>query len=122
MKQLQKGVMQLAEEGVVQLFRPLANNEYILGAVGELQFDVIKARIKHEYGVEAYYAPANLDCARWISCDDPIRLQEFEKKYKTNLALDAGKNLIYLSRDRWSLNYTMEQCPQISFHETMEQH
>ncbi|MBF0277286.1 MAG: peptide chain release factor 3 [SAR324 cluster bacterium] len=122
MKQLQKGVTQLAEEGVVQLFRPLASNDYILGAVGILQFDVIKTRIKYEYGVDAYYTDAHLDCARWISCDDPLQLQEFEKKYKMNLALDAGKNLIYLSKDRWSLNYTMEQCPHISFHETMEQH
>ncbi len=122
MKQLQKGVTQLAEEGVVQFFRPLASNDYILGAVGVLQFDVIKTRIKYEYGVDAYYTPVRLDCARWISCDDPQKLQEFEKKFKMNLALDAGKNLIYLSKDRWSLNYTMEQWPQISFHETMEKH
>ncbi len=122
MKQLQKGVTQLAQEGVVQCFRPLATNDYILGAVGILQFDVIKERIKHEYGVDAYYTPANLDCARWISCDDPKHLQEFENKFKMSLALDTGQNLIYLSPNRWTLEYTMEHWPRISFHETMEQH
>jgi peptide chain release factor 3 len=69
-KHLQKGLTQLAEEGAVQVFRPILGNDYILGAVGVLQFDVTMARLKAEYGVDAIYEPVNFAVARWIECGD----------------------------------------------------
>ena len=76
-KQLQKGLEQLAEEGAVQLFRPVANSDYILGAVGMLQFDVIVHRLKEEYNVNALYEPCAINTARWIASDDEKMLKEF---------------------------------------------
>ncbi|MBE0558979.1 MAG: peptide chain release factor 3, partial [Proteobacteria bacterium] len=85
-KQLQKGLAQLSEEGAVQVFRPLIGNVYILGAVGVLQFDVTMARLKTEYGVEASTEQIDYAAARWVACDDRDRLAEFEKKCQANLA------------------------------------
>ena len=119
-KQLQKGLMQLAEEGAVQLFRPLRNNDYILGAVGLLQFDVIMSRLKDEYGVEAIYEPVELFTARWISCSDKAKLDEFRKKMDHSLALDAEGNLTYMAPSRWRLDDTVEMWPQVEFHKTRE--
>jgi peptide chain release factor 3 len=114
-KQLQKGLTQLAEEGAVQVFRPLFGNDYILGAVGALQFDVIKARMEAEYGVEALYEPANYDTARWIKCDNPKRLEEFKKTNQNNLVLDAEENLALLLSSSWLLKRFSEQWPEITF-------
>jgi len=76
MKALQKGVLQLCEEGATQVFRPLRNNDMILGAVGVLQFEVAAARLKSEYGVEAIVEPINVYTARWVQCDDDAVLTE----------------------------------------------
>jgi len=119
-KQLEKGLIQLAEEGAVQLFRPVMNTDYILGAVGVLQFDVIMSRLKAEYGVDALYEGIDYATARWISCAERRKLEEFEKKNQANLALDAEGNLAYLASSEWRLGHTMEQWPGITFHKTRE--
>jgi len=119
-KQLQKGLTQLVEEGAVQLFRPLSGNDFILGAVGVLQFDVTMARLKTEYGVDAVYEPVNYATARWVSCDDKKRLAAFEKANKGNLALDAEENLTYLATSKWLLKLTLEDWPDIVFRKTSE--
>ena len=119
-KQLQKGLLQLTEEGAVQLFRPLARNDYILGAVGVLQFDVTIARLKAEYGVEADYEPVNFGLARWVTCDDPKRLAEFQKVNQNQLALDGEGNLAFLAEGEWLLKYVGEKWPEIVFHTTRE--
>ena len=119
-KQLQKGLAQLSEEGAVQVFRPLMGNDYILGAVGVLQFDVTMARLKTEYGVEASYEPIEYAAARWIACDDKKRLAEFEKKCQANLALDADGHLTYLAASEWRLGFIMEEWPDIAFRKTRE--
>ena len=119
-KQLEKGLMQLAEEGAVQLFRPLADSGYILAAVGELQFDVIMARLRDEYGVNAVYENVNLFTVRWIGSDDRRKLKEFEKQFQTNLAIDAEGNLAYLAANEWRLGDTMKQWPEITFDKTIE--
>ncbi len=115
MKQLQKGVRQLVEEGAVQLFRPLVGNALILGAVGVLQFEVTMARLRAEYGVDAEYEPVDFSAARWVRCDDKNRLAAFEKEHQSNLALDAEDNLTYLAESEWHLNYTAEKWPEIRF-------
>ncbi len=119
-KQLEKGLIQLAEEGAVQLFRPLINTDYILGAVGVLQFDVIMSRLKAEYGVDAIYEGIDYATARWIGCGDKKKLEEFERKNQGNLAMDAEGNLSYLASSEWRLGHTAEQWPDIAFHKTRE--
>ena len=119
-KQLQKGLTQLAEEGAVQLFRPLFNNDYILGAVGVLQFDVITARLKDEYGVDALYEAAPFHTIRWVSCADRKILDDFRKSMSGSLALDADENLAYLAPSAWRLDDTMEKWPKIVFSATRE--
>jgi peptide chain release factor 3 len=119
-KQLNKGLTQLSEEGAVQLFRPMMNNDYILGAVGVLQFDVIMSRLKDEYGVEAVYEPVQTETARWVTCDQQKILDQFTREFQSNMALDAEGALTYLAPSKWRLDYTMEQWPDIAFHTTRE--
>jgi len=119
-KQLQKGLAQMAEEGAVQVFRPLGGNDYILGAVGVLQFDVTMARLKAEYWVDAEYEPISYTTARWITCDDKKKLEAFEKKNRPNLANDGEGHLAYLAPSNWELGYVMEQSPEVTFHNTRE--
>jgi len=119
-KQLNKGLIQLAEEGAVQVFRPVMGSDYILGAVGVLQFDVTMARLKAEYGVDAVYEPADYAVARWVDCEDPKKLAEFEKKNMANLARDAEGCLSYLAPSEWKLGFCMEQWPEIAFYKTRD--
>ncbi|MCG7544490.1 peptide chain release factor 3 [Pseudoalteromonas sp. MM17-2] len=119
-KQLLKGLVQLSEEGAVQVFRPLANNDLIVGAVGVLQFDVVVARLKAEYKVDAIYESVNVNTARWVSCDDVKKFEEFKRKCEQNLALDGGDNLTYIAPSRVNLNLSMERYPEVTFSETRE--
>ncbi len=121
MKQLHKGLEQLTEEGATQLFRPLASNELILGAVGTLQFDVVASRLELEYGVDALFEPVPVVTARWIAARDDDRLREFETRLKENLARDAAGELAYLAPSRVNLQLTEERWPGIEFHTTREQ-
>ncbi|MBC2695585.1 MAG: peptide chain release factor 3 [Desulfobacteraceae bacterium] len=119
-KQLQKGLIQLAEEGAVQVFRPVAGRDYILGAVGVLQFEVTMARLKAEYSADAIYEPVNFNVARWVRCDDPKKMAEFEKKNITNMARDAEGCLAFLTSSEWQLDYCMKEWPEIEFFKTRE--
>jgi len=120
LKQLQKGLVQLAEEGAVQVFRPIVGRDYILGAVGALQFDVTMARLKSEYGVDAVYEPIGYAAARWIDCEDKKLLDEFQKKNINNIAHDAEGRLAYLAPNEWRLGFVMEDWPDIAFYKTRE--
>ena len=119
-KQLLKGLVQLSEEGAVQVFRPIDNNDLIVGAVGVLQFDVVVSRLKSEYNVEAIYETINVSTARWVTCDDAKKFDEFERKCSLNLALDGGDNLAYIAPTMVNLNLTMERYPEVKFHKTRE--
>jgi len=119
-KQLQKGLIQLSEEGAVQFFKPVAANHYILGAVGVLQFEVTMARLKDEYGVDAIYEPVDFGVARWIACDDRKKMAEFERKFQNNLAHDAEGYLAFMTTSEWQLKYCMEQWPEVRFTKTRE--
>ncbi len=120
LKQLQKGLVQLAEEGAVQVFKPQMGSDHILGAVGELQFEVTMARLKAEYNVQAIYEPVQLADARWISADDRKKLDEFKARNQASLYMDAEGFLTYLAQSQWHLNYVMEQWPDITFLKTRE--
>ncbi|MCH2324656.1 MAG: EF-Tu/IF-2/RF-3 family GTPase, partial [Pseudomonadales bacterium] len=120
LKQLQKGLTQLSEEGSTQLFMPLRNNDLVVGAVGVLQFEVVAYRLKDEYKVDAIYEPINVQLARWVDSDNKIKLQEFKKKAHENLALDGGSYLTYLAPTRVNLNLMEERWPEIRFRSTRE--
>lgn len=119
-KQLNKGLLQLAEEGAVQLFRPLVNNDYILGAVGVLQFDVIVARLADEYAVDAGYEHVNIHCARWIYSEDKAQFEDFKDYYNSDIAIDAEGALAYLPPNPWKLESAMERYPKVEFRTTRE--
>jgi peptide chain release factor 3 len=119
-KHLQKGLIQLSEEGAVQVFRPVRGNDYILGAVGILQFDVTMARLKAEYGVDAAYESVDFSVARWIESVDRKTMAEFEKKNIANLARDAQGRLSYLTTSEWLLDYCMKEWPDIQFYKSRD--
>jgi len=120
LKQLQKGLAQLSEEGATQFFRPLMSNDLILGAVGMLQFDVVAYRLKDEYGVDASFEPVGVATARWVHCDDAKKLQEFREKNAMNLAIDAAGELVYLAPTRVNLELAQERAPDVRFSATRE--
>jgi peptide chain release factor 3 len=119
-KQLQKGLQQLGEEGAVQVFKPLNGGDLILGAVGVLQFEVVASRLLNEYGVEAMFESTPIYTARWVSCDDAKKLADFEKNLVNNLSRDAADSLAYLATSRVNLDLTMERWPELKFHATRE--
>lgn len=120
MKQLQKGLQQLSEEGAVQLFQPFKNNDLILGAVGQLQFDVVVFRLKDEYKVECKYEPISVQTARWAECEDEKMLADFQKKNHDNLATDGSGLLTYLAPTRVNLSLAEERWPDVAFRATRE--
>jgi len=120
MKALQKGLEQLSEEGATQLFRPLKNNDLILGAVGVLQFDVVAHRLRDEYKVECVFENISVATARWIECDDRKMLEQFREKAYENLALDQAGELVYIAPTRVNLELAVERWPQVRFRATRE--
>ena len=120
MKALQKGLIQLCEEGATQLYRPLTNNDLILGAVGVLQFEVVKHRLKDEYGVDCSFENVNVTTARWVESDDGKELARFKDRHGNNLALDHAGDLAYIAPTRVNLDMTMEKWPDIRFLSTRE--
>jgi peptide chain release factor 3 len=120
LKALQKGLAQLCEEGATQLFKPMRNNDLILGAVGPLQFEVVAHRLRDEYKVECQFEPINVATARWVECDDEKMLAKFERKAHDNLALDHGNQLVYIAPTKVNLSLTEERWPDIVFRETRE--
>lgn len=120
LKALQKGLLQLSEEGATQFFRPLNSNDLILGAVGVLQFDVVAYRLKQEYKVDCGYEDVSITTARWITSQHKKKLEEFKEHLSHNLALDVSDNLTYLAPTLINLNLTEERWPDIEFHKTRE--
>ncbi len=112
-KALQKGLDQLSEEGVVQVFRPLANTDQILGAVGVLQFDVTKHRLKHEYNVECEFEAITIGAMRWVKgADKDI---DTLKNTTGGVALDSYGGYCYLANSTINLDLTMERHPKLEF-------
>lgn len=119
-KHLQKGLIQLSEEGVVQVFRPLASNDYILGAVGVLQFDITMERLKTEYGVDAIYEPVKYNVARWVESENTKQLKDFEKRNMSDMALDSEGSIAFMTTSVWQLGYYQEKWPDVKFCKTRE--
>ena len=119
MKALQKGLQQLSEEGATQLFRPVNNNDLILGAVGVLQFEVVAQRLKDEYNVACIFEPVNVSTARWVM-GDKAEIEKFKKRVTENVAYDAADQLVYIAPTRVNLNLIQERWPDLQFVDTRE--
>ncbi|MCB9521912.1 MAG: peptide chain release factor 3 [Myxococcales bacterium] len=118
-KALVKGLEQLSEEGAAQFFRPLEGSDYILGALGVLQFDVIASRLENEYKVRAAFESVPLQAARWVT-GPGAELEKLKTEQKRRLYTDVADNLAYIAQSEWAVNYAAEQYPKLSFHKTME--
>ncbi len=119
-KQLQKGLQQLGEEGAIQVFETLVGNSLLLGAVGQLQFEVVAARLASEYKVDAIYDEAGIATARWLTYPDEKARRDFERDRAASLATDVDGNPVYLAPNRFNLQVAMERWPQVGFHATRE--
>ena len=119
-KALNKGLDQLSEEGATQVFRPLINNDLILGAVGVLQFDVVAHRLLTEYNVECSFENVQVATARWLEFPDQQMERDFKKKNEVNVALDGAGSLTYIAPNMVNLNLTQERWPEVVFRTTRE--
>jgi peptide chain release factor 3 len=119
-KQLRAGLTQLGEEGAIQVFRPVAGTVLLLGAVGQLQFEVVAHRLEHEYGVKARVMPARYNVARWVTCDDPKELQRFIDHNAHRVALDAVDAPTVLLEYAGELRAMQDNWPKIHFHALRE--
>ena len=120
-KQLAKGLDQLMDEGVAQLFTKEINGRKIIGTVGALQFEVIQYRLQHEYGASCTYEPVNLHKACWVKCDDDKAFQEFRSRRNKDLAKDKDGQLVYLAESAWALKMAQEAHPAVEFRFTSEE-
>jgi len=120
-KQLEKGLVQLTDEGVAQLFTQFGGNKKIIGCVGELQFEVIQYRLLHEYGASCEFRSLPYYKACWVTSTDPKKLEEF-MRFKNNVAEDKDGHPVYLAQSEWFLNTERTNNPEIQFHFTSEIH
>ena len=121
-KQLEKGLMQLTDEGVAQLFTQYGGNKKIIGCVGELQFEVIQYRLLHEYSASVQLNSLPFYKACWITSEDPQKLQDFIRFKAANIAEDKDGHLVYLAQSEWFLDTERRNNPDIQFHFTSEIH
>lgn len=121
-KQLEKGVQQLTDEGVAQLFTQHGGTKKIIGCVGELQFEVIQYRLLHEYGAACEFRTMPFYKACWLTCKDEKKLSDFLRFKQTNTAEDKDGNPVYLAQSEWFLNTEITNNPDITFHFSSEVH
>ena len=119
-KQLQQGLAQLGEEGAIQVFRPEMGGNMLLGAVGQLQFEVVQHRLKGEYDADVRLEASQYTGARWITADSPKELQEFVHAYPQRMARDAADTLAYLCTSPYDVRLAQERFPKIHFHPLRE--
>ncbi len=120
-KQLEKGIQQLTDEGVAQLFtQKQLGNRKIVGTVGELQFEVIQYRLKHEYGASAEFVPRPFHKACWITTGKPEVLQDFIRRKAKYIAYDKDDNPVFLAESAWLLQSAQDDFPDLVFHTTSE--
>ena len=119
-KQLAKGLQELGEEGAIQVFESAHTNTLLLGAVGQLQFEIVAHRLATEYKVDALYDPANVATARWLTFPDDNARRNFEREQAAALASDVDGNPVFLATNKYNLQVTMERWPRVGFHATRE--
>jgi len=121
-KKLKEALQQLAEEGVVQVFRPQDGSPALVGVVGPLQLDVLRVRLKDEYGLEVMWDVAEFALARWLSSDDPKALAKFIADNGLSVADDIDGDPVFLARNDFYLGYTRERAPGIVFTDIKDRH
>lgn len=121
-KQLEKGLMQLTDEGVAQLFTQHGGNKKIIGCVGELQFEVIQYRLLQEYGASVQFNSLPFYKACWLTSIDPKKLEEFARFKQANIGEDKDGHMVYLAQSEWYLNTERSNNPDVEFHFTSEIH
>jgi peptide chain release factor 3 len=114
-KKLKQALQQMAEEGVVQVFRPTDGSPAMVGVVGPLQLDVLKVRLATEYGIEIEFDVSEFQLARWIASADGKKLDEFAKANSSGIAEDLDGDLVFMARNQFYLDYTRERAPGIAF-------
>jgi peptide chain release factor 3 len=114
-KKLKEALQQMAEEGVVQVFRPLDGAPALVGVVGPLQLDVLKARLSAEYGLDIDYEAPEFQLARWISSADSKKLEPFVEANYSSIAEDLDGDRVFMARNQFILDYTRERAPDIAF-------
>ena len=119
-KQLNKGIKQLMDEGVAQLFIQQPGNRKIIGTVGQLQFEVISYRLEHEYGAKCRFVPKNYFKACWITSTDNEKLVQFKRAKARYIAFDKDENLVFLAETPFLLQMAEQDYPDLSFHKTSE--
>lgn len=119
-KQLQQGLAQLGEEGAIQVFRPEVGGNMLLGAVGQLQFEVVQHRLKGEYDADIRLEGCQYTGARWITADTPVELKTFCDAYPMRMAFDAANTLAYLTTSQYDVRLAQERFPKIHFHPLRE--
>lgn len=119
-KQLEKGIRQLTDEGVAQLFVQEMGNKKIIGTVGELQFDVIQYRLEHEYGAKCTFRPVKYHKACWLTSEKEEKLEEFVRIKASDMVKDKDGNWVFLAPSAWILNLEKQNYPEITFHTTSE--
>ena len=120
-KQLRTGLTQLGEEGAIQVFRPyLTSGSLLLGAVGQLQFEVVADRLKHEYGVDARMASSRYNLARWVTSTNPAALKKFIETNAANIAYDVVDAVAFLASSPAQLRVAQELNPDVEFHDMRE--
>ena len=119
-KQLDKGVWQMTDEGVAQLFLQQPGNKKIIGTVGELQYEVIKFRLEHEYGAKCTFSPLPYIKATWLTSDNKTEMDAFIKRKSGAIAYDKEDNPVFFAESEWMLKLARENFPSITFHETSD--
>ncbi len=119
-KQLQKGLQELGEEGAIQVFEATATHALLLGAVGQLQFEIVAQRLATEYKVDALYEGSSIATARWLTFGDEATRRNFEREQAGSMATDVDGNAVFLATNKYNLQVTMERWPKVGFHTTRE--
>jgi peptide chain release factor 3 len=119
-KQLEKGVSQLTDEGVAQLFVMQPGNRKVIGTVGELQFEVIQHRLLHEYGASCRFDSLPFFKAMWLTSSDKAKLEMFIKVKTGQIAYDKDNNPVFFAQSEWLMNMAKQDYPEITFHTTSE--
>ena len=119
-KQLAKGLKELGEEGAIQVFESTHANTLLLGAVGQLQFEIVAHRLATEYNVDAIYDPASVSTARWLTFPDANTRRNFEREQSAALATDVDGNPVFLATNKYNLQVTVERWPKVGFRATRE--
>ncbi len=118
-KHLKRALEGLAEEGVTQLFRPIIGADFIVGAVGQLQFEVMADRLETEYGLDVAFESAPFAEARWLA-GERADVEDFVSTHRTATAEDIDKAPVFLAKSAWEVGYVTERFPKLAFERAKE--